>query len=167
MFGVAGVIDWYFVIAIVLLVVGFILIGIEMLAPGLSEPGIAGIACLLIGIFLISDSILQGVVITIITLVVLGIIFAIILRALSKGKLKSPIILKDEQKNKEGYVSSKNLNYLLGKKGVATTDLRPAGTGEFDDVEFDIISEGKYIVKGTKIFIYKVEGSKLIVKAED
>jgi len=90
--------------------------------------------------------------------------FAIILRFLSKAKLKSPIILKDEQNKNKGYISSSDLNYLLGKQGVATTDLRPSGSADFEGIEFDVISEGKYISKNTKLVIYKVQGSKLIVK---
>ena len=73
---------------------------------------------------------------------------------------------KTEELNKEkGYISSKDLNYLLGKKGKAYTDLRPTGIGDFDGVHFDVISKGEYITKGTPIVIYEVEGSKLIVKA--
>ena len=57
-------------------------------------------------------------------------------------------------------------SYLLGKKGVAETDLRPTGVGNFEGVNFDVISEGKYISKGTNLEIIKVNGSKLIVKEQ-
>ncbi len=162
-----GAADWLFIIAIILFIAGFILIGIEMIAPGISVPGIAGTACLIVGIFLASDSIEEGVVITIILLVLLGIMLAIILGVLSKGKLKSPIVLKEELNKEKGYISSSDLNYLLGKRGVATSDLRPTGTGSFDEIELDVISEGKYIVKGTKLVIDRVQGSKLIVKIDE
>jgi membrane-bound ClpP family serine protease len=162
-----GAIDWPFLLAIILFLIGFILIGIEMLAPGISAPGIAGTVCLIVGIFIAADTIEEGVIITIIILVLLGIMLAIILGILSKGKLKSPIILKEEQNKDKGYISSNDLNYLLGKGGIATSDLRPTGTGDFDGVELDVISEGKYILKGTKLIIDKVQGSKLIVKVDD
>jgi membrane-bound ClpP family serine protease len=90
--------------------------------------------------------------------------FAVILGVLSKAKLRSPIILKDEQNKEKGFISSSDLKYLLGKQGVAITDLRPSGTADFDGIEFDVISEGKYISKDTRLVIYKVQGSKLIVK---
>ena len=153
------------IIAIILFIAGFILIGIEMVVPGFSIPGITGIICLVAAIFLISDSYVEGAVIALIILVLLGIMFAIILGLLSKAKLKSPIILKDEQNKEKGFISSGDLKYLLGKQGIAVTDLRPTGTADFDGVEFDVISEGKYITKNTKLVIYKVQGSKLIVKA--
>lgn len=159
-------IDWLLILSIILFISGFVLIGIEMLAPGFSAPGLAGIVCLIIGIFLTADSFAEGIIITIILLVLLAIMFAIILRALAKGKMKSPLILKDELKKDKGYVSADEMNHLLGKRGVATTDLRPTGTGNFDGIHMDVISEGKYITKDTKLIIFKVQGAKLIVRED-
>lgn len=162
MFGEMGV---TLVVAIILFVAGFILIGIEMAIPGFSIPGVSGIICLVVAVFLVSDSFVEGAIIALIIMTLLGIMFAIILGILSKAKLKSPIILKDEQNKEKGFISSSDLQYLLGKQGVAVTDLRPSGTADFDGIEFDVISEGKYISKDTRLVIYKVQGSKLIVKA--
>lgn len=162
MFGEMGTV---LVIAIILFIAGFILVGIEMAIPGFGVPGVSGIICLVVAIFLISDSFVEGAVIALIVLGLLGIMFAIILGILSKAKLKSPLILKDEQNKEKGFISNSDLNYLLGRHGIAVTDLRPSGTADFDGIEFDVISEGKYIPKDTRLVIYKVQGSKLIVKA--
>jgi len=151
-------------IAIVLFIAGFILLAVEIVVPGFSAPGISGIICLIVGILLAADSFREGIIITLIILALLGIMFAILLSLLSSGKLKSPIILEEEQKSAEGYLSSNDLKYLLGKEGVAVTDLRPSGTGDFDGVVLDILSEGRYIEKNTPLVISKVEGSKLVVK---
>lgn len=156
--------DVVFIIAILLFVAGFILVGVEMIIPGFSVPGISGIICLIVGIFLTADSIQEGIIITLVIMALLGIMFSLILSLLSKGKIKSPIILKEEQKTNLGYISSSDLQYLLGKKGEATTDLRPVGMANFDGVELDVMSESKYLEKGTKLVIDKVKGSKLIVK---
>jgi membrane-bound ClpP family serine protease len=120
---------------------------------------------LVVAIFLVSDTFVEGAIIALVIMALLGMMFAAILGLLSKAKLKSPIILKDEQNKEKGFISSNDLNYLLGKYGVAITDLRPSGTADLDGIEFDVISEGKYISKGTRLVIYKVQGSKLIVKA--
>ena len=162
-----GAIDWLIILAIGLIIAGFILIGIEMITPGLNVPGIIGTGCLVVAVFLLSDTFVEGAIITIIILALLCVMLAIILGLLSKGKLKSPIILKEEQKKDKGYISSGDLNYLLGKQGVALTDLRPTGVGNFEGINFDVISEGKYISKDTKLIIFKVQGSKLIVKTLD
>ena len=158
--------DTLTILGILLLIAGFILAGIEMVRPGFSIPGISAIICLVAGVFLLADSIMEGVFITVVVLALLGILMAMVLWLFSKGKFHSPIILEEEQKKSEGYLSSSDLNYLLGKKGVAKTDLRPTGVGEIDGINFDVISEGNYISKDTGIAIIKVEGSKLIVKEE-
>ena len=89
---------------------------------------------------------------------------ATILWLLSKGKISSSIVLTEELNKEKGYISSNDLNYLLDKKGVANTDLRPTGIGDFDGVTFDVISGGNYILKGTPIIIKEVQGSKIVVK---
>lgn len=154
------------IISIILLIVGFILIGIEFTAPGISVPGISGIICLIVSVFLTADGIVEGVIMTIVILAILGVMLGITLWLLAKGKLIKPLILTDEQRREEGYISSSDLDYLLGKKGVASTDLRPTGVGNFEGINFDVISEGQYISKGTEIEIYQVKGSRLIVKSK-
>ena len=153
-------------IGILLLIAGFVLVGIEMVLPGFSVPGVSGIICLVAGVFLLADTVTEAVFITIAVLALLGVLMAVILWLLSKGKLRSPIILKEEQRKDEGYLSSSDLKYLLGRQGTAVTDLRPAGIGSFDEVKFDVMSEGNYISKGAAIEIIRVEGSKLVVKEQ-
>ncbi|MBQ8231857.1 MAG: serine protease [Lachnospiraceae bacterium] len=156
--------DLLSVIAIILFIAGFALLAVEVAVPGFGVPGISGIICLVVGIFVASDSFQEGVIITLIILALLGVMCVVLLRLISSGKLKSPIVLKEEQTRAEGYLSSNDLQYLLGRKGIATTDLRPSGIGEFDGVSFDVISEGTYITRGTPLIISKVQGAKLIVK---
>lgn len=156
--------DGLTILGLLCLLAGFIFVGIEMVVPGFSVPGISGIVCLIAGVFLLADTVMEGFFITVIVLALLGILMAVMLHLLSKGKFRSPIILEEEQKSTEGYLSSSDLKYLLGKKGVAMTDLRPTGVGQIDGINFDVISEGNYISAGEPVEIIKVEGSKLIVR---
>ena len=156
--------DGLTILGLLCLLAGFIFVGIEMIVPGFSVPGISGIVCLIAGVFLLADTVMEGFFITVIVLALLGILMAVMLYLLSKGKFRSPIILEEEQKSTEGYLSSSDLKYLLGKKGVAMTDLRPTGVGQIDRINFDVISEGNYISAGEPVEIIKVEGSKLIVR---
>ncbi len=155
--------DTVMMIGILFLISGFILIGVEMVVPGFGVPGISGIVCLMAGIFLTADSIEQGVLITVVVIVALGILMTIIMGFLSQKKFKSPIILDTDVKAGVP-IDSSDLTYLLGKEGVAATDLKPAGKGDFEGVELDIFSEGQYIKKGTRIVISKVNQKKLMVK---
>lgn len=156
--------DVFSVIALILIVAGFILVGIEMVVPGFSVPGITGIICLVAGIFLAADSIKEGVIISLIIVVLLAIMMFVLFKLLASKRNKLAIVLQDEQASASGYISSNDLQYLLGKEGVALTDLRPSGKGDFDGISFDVLTDGSYIVKGTKIVIQKVNGSKLVVK---
>ena len=155
--------DTVMMAGILFLIAGFVLVGVELVVPGFGVPGIAGIVCLGAGIFLTADSIEQGILITVIVIVVLGILMTIIMGFLSQKKFKSPIILDADVKAGVP-IDSSDLTYLLNKEGTATTDLKPAGKGDFEGVELDIFSEGSYIRKGTRIVISKVNQKKLMVK---
>lgn len=156
--------DIFSVIALILIVAGFILVAIEMVVPGFSVPGITGIICLVAGIFLAADSIKEGVIITLIIIALLAVMMFILLKMLASNKIKSPIVLEEEQANSSGYISSGDLQYLLGKEGVALTDLRPSGKADFDGISFDVLTDRGYITKDAKVVIQKVQGSKLVVK---
>ena len=150
-------------IGIVLLLAGFVLVGIEMSMPGFGLPGISGILCLIGGIVLTAKSVSAGIVMAIIVIVILGIMLAVIMTILGSKKMKSPIVLREDVKGEQGFLESSDLEYLVGKEGTAATDLRPAGKGNFDGIEFDILSGGSYIKKGPGIIISRIKDNKLIV----
>ena len=151
------------IIGIVLLIVGFVLAGIEMAVPGFGLPGISGIISLVLGIIFTADTVSEGIIMAIIVIVILGIMLAVAMALLGSKKMKSPMVLREDVKGEQGFLESSDLEYLVGKEGVAATDLRPAGKGNFDGIEFDILSGGSYIKKGNKIRIIKVKDNKLIV----
>jgi membrane-bound ClpP family serine protease len=152
------------ILTVLLIIIGFGLVFLEMHIPGFGAPGIVGAICLILAVVLTAENFAQALVMVLGILAVLGIMLGVVLTFFTKGKLFKPLILPYEQKKEHGYISSSDLDYLLGKKGIAITDLRPAGSVDIDGVKFDVISEGEYISKGTKIEIYKVSGVKLLVK---
>ena len=156
--------DGLLVIGILLLIAGFILVGTEMVLPGFGVPGISGIICLVIGIILTADTVEEGLTITLVVIVLLAVMFTIILALLHMKKIKPPIVLQEELKAEKGYLSSSDLEYLVGKEGVTVTDLRPAGKCNIDGVEFDVRSEGKYIARGSNVRISRIQGNTLIIK---
>ena len=151
------------IIGIVLLISGFVLVGIEMAVPGFGLPGNSGIISLVLGIIFTADSVSEGIIMAIIVIVLLGIMLAVAMTILSSKKIKSPMVLREDVKGEQGFLESSDLEYLVGKEGIATTDLRPAGKGNFDGIEFDILSGGSYIKKGQNIVINKVKDNKLVV----
>ena len=156
--------DGLMVIGMLLLIAGFVLVGTEMILPGFGAPGITGGICLIAGIFLTADSIEAGLTITVVVVVILALMFTVILALFHLKKIKPPIVLQEEMKAEKGYLSTSDLEYLIGKEGFATTDLRPAGKCNIDGIEFDVRSDGKYIAKGEKIRIVRIQGNTLIIK---
>lgn len=154
-------------IGLILMILGFILVAVEMTMPGFSVPGICGTISLIASVFMLANTTSQAICLIIFIFVVLIIMLIIIFKLLSSGKLSSNLVLTEELNKENGYTSSTELSCLLGEKGVANTDLRPSGVGDFNGRHFDVLSEGEYIQKGTVIVVNKVEGSKLIVRVNE
>ena len=152
------------VLTVLLLVIGFGLVLLEMHIPGFGVPGVAGAIFLILAVVLTARNFAQALVMALGILAILGIMLGVVLTCFTKGKLFKPLILSEEQKKEHGYISSSDLDYLLGKKGVALTDLRPSGSVDIDGVKFDVVSDGEYITSGAKVEIFKVSGVKLLVK---
>lgn len=155
--------DVLMIIGLILLIAGFVLAGIEMVVPGFGAPGICGIICLVAGVLLTADSVEAGIFITVVVIVILGILMTVIMGFLSQKKFRSPIVL-DEDLKAGVPINSSDLEYLIRKEGKASTDLKPAGKGNFEGIELDIFSEGPYIKKGTSIVISRINENRLMVK---
>ncbi len=53
---------------------------------------------------------------------------------------------------------------LLGKQGVALTDLRPAGTARIENQRVDVVAESGYIPADEPVVVRKVEGLRVVVR---
>ena len=53
---------------------------------------------------------------------------------------------------------------ILGKTGVAFTDLRPGGTAMIDGCKVDVVAQGGYIDEGARVKVLKIEGNKIVVE---
>ena len=98
--------------------------------------------------------------------VVLALLFFVLLRSVSKGRLsRAPIVLRDAVEETGGYDAFLKTEDLLGKVGTALSLLRPSGVGEFDNQRLDIVSEGAFVPAGTAIRIVRVQGRQIMVEA--
>ena len=151
------------VLGLVLLVLAFLFIGVECVVPGIGAPGILGGLSLIAGVALCADTLEKALILTAILAVLMLIFIFTVLRLLGSGKIKSPIVLQEKLDKENGFISSDDLNYMIGKTGVAVTGLRPAGKISVDDLVLDVISEGPFIEKGQKVQILRVSNSSLVV----
>ncbi|MEX0856452.1 MAG: NfeD family protein [Gemmatimonadota bacterium] len=75
------------------------------------------------------------------------------------------IFLGQQTSRDTGFVSQERRADLLGAEGVAITDLRPSGTGQFADERVDVVSESEWIEHGSPIRIVASEGYRHVVRA--
>lgn len=158
----AGVVQFW---VIGLFIIGLMLIFAELFIPGFGVFGISGLISIILSIIFAfsggGPSFLSLVYAIIISIVL---IFALI-KVFKNSENIDKIILKERQNKSDGYTISKHMmTQLLGKEGIALTPLRPTGAGEFDGQKYDVITEGEFIPKESKILIHKVEGNKIFVK---
>lgn len=93
-----------------------------------------------------------------------------LLMLVSRFLPKIPIfnsILLEPERPLEAYSNAatqeKSHANLLGKRGQALTDLRPAGKMEVDGEPVDVVTDGRFIPKGCLLQVIKVEGNRVLV----
>lgn len=153
-----GTIGWG---AAVCLVLGIVLVIIEMFTPGFTAPGVTGLILILVGIILTANTFLEALILLLVILALLSVALFVVLRSASKGALNRTQIIKKD--NERDYVSVDDMNFFVGKEGVALTVLRPAGTCDFNGVRLDVVTEGFFVEKGTKVKVIRVEGRRILV----
>ena len=160
---------------IILLIVGVVLLGIEVfIVPGFGVFGILGIGGILGGIYLsllgslstLADYSQAAMILSAALLIMLVSAWAL-LRTLPSNRrlIRSGILLGADTGRDVGYTSAAVREELVGKRGVAVTDLRPAGVGKFDDERIDIVAEEGWLTVGTPIEIMRAEGYRHVVRA--
>lgn len=163
---------------IILFVVGVAFLALELFViPGFGVFGILGIIFMVVGLamslvlndfFDLSISGSQRLVQSF--LIVLGSMFGAVFLSVVFGgsilrsKAFQRLVLQDEQQSNEGYQVKKPAIELLGKFGIAKTDLRPAGRIEIDGNYFDVVSDDGFIDSGTNIVVSKIENYNLVVR---
>ena len=156
-------------ISLSLIIVGVILILVEIfLLPGFGLAGIPGLLALLGGVFLVADTVVEGVLYLLITILSLGLLSFILYKTGRLSRLWNKISLREKQNNEQGYVAP-NLDYqrYLGKTGKALTLLRPAGTALIDGEKVDVVTDGSFIQRNSRIKVIAVEGTRIIVTRDD
>lgn len=148
-----------------LLIIGILLICVEIYIPGFGLPGITGILCTISGIRLAANTPNQVLFLLFVTAVILIIMVIVSIRFLKSPNFKPPIRLDTEMRGRQSFSEAVSSD-LKGRSGIALTDLRPSGKGVFDDTELQVLANGSFIAKGSKIQIMEINGNQVIVKEE-
>ena len=159
-----------FWLMVMLFIFGGIMLILELMLPGFGIAGIIGIIALVAGIVVGSSVLAAGQLAVAILIVFIAIVVMVILiyrSATKNGKISRSLFLHSKADKEEGYTSTRDYQDMLGKEGIAIAPLRPSGTGDFDGVKLDVVTEGQFIPKGTRIKIINVEGFRILVEKID
>ncbi len=160
----AGFTGWE---AVLLFLLGLILLVVEALVPGFGIFGIGGILSIIASIVLAAPSWEVGVISLVLSLVGTIVLVLLSFKVLTKRKFWNRLVLPLKYNKEEGYISqNQDLTKYVGRRGMAYTILRPAGTVELDDgTRLDVVTEGDFIPRGSKVVVDRVEGIRIIVHA--
>ena len=158
---VKGLVSLY---QIALFIGGVIFIIIEILTSTIGLLAGIGVVAILYSLILAMGGDINAIYMMAISLVIAIIIFAVILKKLPSSRLWKKLILTNTSSTEQGYVSSVDYSKYLNKEGVVLSELRPSGSVEIDGVPVDVVSEGKFISKGEKVRVVKIEGVRIIVR---
>lgn len=149
-----------------LLFLGYLMVYLEFFLPG-GVMGILGAISIVSSIVLFALESSSGVAVF---LYLVGSIFGLIvlvkltLRQIqTKGKGRG--IYSDE--DQAGYQAASWDPSLVGKSGVAYTDLRPGGYIIVEGQQLPAISQSGYLLKGTDVVVLGGEGDTLMIKTKE
>jgi membrane-bound serine protease (ClpP class) len=152
---------------------GIVLLVIELFViPGFGIVGILGILAILAGLVLslvgAGDAphiIVMSVVRVMISLGVTIVVTLILMKFLPRMPFGKRFILETKLSAVSGFDSSPPSDHrLMGKEGISSTPLHPAGIAEFHGERVDVISEGELIDAGVTVKVVKVDGNRVVVR---
>lgn len=152
-----------YLINIVIFIIGLILIVMEIILPGLQIFGVSGIACVLYAVYKLSFN--QLLALLTIVMVILVSILSIVYHK-KKGYTflgLNKLVLFNKISSEDGFLANKKQN-LIGKVGITTTPLRPAGYGVIDGKKYDLYSGDGFIPENCEVEVIKEESLKIIVR---
>jgi membrane-bound ClpP family serine protease len=164
----AGLFESIKLVTIILFFAGMALITIELFIPGIGIFGGLGAICLVLAIVFQANTFLQGLILFLIIAAIVAVLALIVARSFRKGRLyRSSLVLKNEAKREEGYVSNDDNSSLVGKSGVSLSILRPSGRANIDGMHVDVVTDGEFVDAGEKVVVVASVGRRIVVKKEE
>ena len=97
-------------------------------------------------------------------LITLAVIYAWLRHLPNSGRFRG-LLLQGAVNKSEGFISAPNRHDLVGRDGVAVTDLRPSGTARVGGERLDVVTEGEYLPQGSRIQVVQSDGYRHVVRA--
>jgi membrane-bound serine protease (ClpP class) len=93
----------------------------------------------------------------------LGVVVVLWIKFFPRSPIGRSMTLSEDGRT---FKSSDSHAGLVGKDGVAQSELRPAGFALIDGKRIDVITEGSLVPRGTPIQVVRVEGNRVIVRKQ-
>jgi len=157
---------------VLLAAAGLVLLALEIFViPGFGIAGALGILGILAG--LVMAMVGQGNTTELLMLVAARVMFSLLaallvslvaLRFMTHSRFGRRLILDTGLDAAHGYASAPESDQrLLGRRGVASSPLHPAGIALIDGIRVDVVSNGSLIEPGQAIVVEKVDGNRVVV----
>jgi len=144
---------------ILLFMLGLALIVTELFIPG-AVMGMVGLVMVLVSVYLA----FQGEMLTLgWILVAVSILSVPALIILWIKVLNRVMANKTTQQGTSG--AQMHLKNLVGREGVAMTQLRPSGTARIGDMKVDVVAESEVIERNARVKVIEVESNRVVVRA--
>jgi membrane-bound serine protease (ClpP class) len=153
-------------LAILFFFLGLILLVVELFFPsfGILSLSAAGSFVAAV-IFAFGESQAAGFVFLGSTLVAIPAALWFGFRTLPKTRVGQRIVLRAPPSRMDTSRSDRATSEpLIGREGVATSELRPSGTIELDGSRLDAVTRGEYIEQGRRVRVLLHEGNRLVVE---
>lgn len=153
---------------VVLIIVGILTLGAEIYIPG-GVLGVLGIISL-IGAVIVGYRVeafqpYGGTISAAIILVSLAGGFFFWLRYFPTSPVGRRLSLADDGSKFRG--DNLRLSTLKDAEGEAVTALRPAGEAQFNGERVDVVADGSFIEKGSRIRVINISGNRVVVSKID
>jgi membrane-bound serine protease (ClpP class) len=155
----------------ILIFAGVLLLVLELLViPGFGVAGVLGLAAIVIAVVRIFPNDNQWAYVLGYTAIFGAVLTFVLFWMLPNSRFVRVFALNTRLANSPGTDSKSarlvaSYDYMLGQRGVALSDLRPAGVAIINNERKDVVTEGDFIANGTEIEVILVEGSRIVVKA--
>ncbi|MEI6084685.1 MAG: NfeD family protein [Verrucomicrobiota bacterium] len=161
-----------------LFVAGLLLLGFEVLFPGHLVSGIVGLVFIIAALLLAMAEKWPGsspwlptwanlqwpLIKVLLSFTGSTVVMAILAKYLPQSSFFQRMELATTTSNAHGYTTAKTeAAAVVGATGLAATQLRPSGMGQFGENVVDVVTEGDLIEKGASIRITEVQGSRVVV----
>ncbi|MGH7535071.1 MAG: NfeD family protein [Gemmatimonadales bacterium] len=158
---------------VLLLGLGAIALAVEVFVlPGFGVAGILGIGAIAVAMALAmvgaspsAGDVMQALAVLGASLFITAAVIYAWLRHLPSSGRFSGLLLTGAGRRSEGFTTASSREDLVGRSGVALTDLRPSGTADFGGERLDVVTEGEYISRGSEVEVLRSEGYRHVVRA--